>query len=153
VRCRVEVARTVDHIDLRKRGRMLYMIVEYFRAGDAVPVYRRLRDQGRMAPEGLRYLASWVTDDLRRCFQVMECDDPALLRQWTECWADLVDGQRPTKGNEPEMAPHRRRDPAWPDVNLLPLDATGLISVGRRAISGGQPDVSIRGPPRGPEPP
>lgn len=70
---------------------MLYMIVEHFRGGDAVPVYRRFRDRGRMAPEGLRYVSSWVTDDLRRCFQVMECDDRALLDEWMANWADLVD--------------------------------------------------------------
>jgi hypothetical protein len=70
---------------------MLYMIVETFRHGDAIPVYRRFRDRGRMAPEGLRYVASWVTDDFRRCFQVMECDDPELLERWMVQWRDLVD--------------------------------------------------------------
>jgi uncharacterized protein DUF3303 len=70
---------------------MLYMVVEHFRNEDPVPVYRRFRDQGRMAPEGLRYVASWVTQDLRRCFQIMECDDPALLEQWTARWRDLVE--------------------------------------------------------------
>jgi uncharacterized protein DUF3303 len=70
---------------------VLYMIVEHFRAGNAVPVYRRFRDEGRMAPEGLRYVASWVTDDLRRCFQVMECEDRQLLAQWMACWEDLID--------------------------------------------------------------
>ena len=70
---------------------MLYMIVEHFRGGDAVPVYRRFRDQGRLAPEGLRYVASWVTDDLRRCFQIMECEDRQLLAQWTARWEDLID--------------------------------------------------------------
>jgi hypothetical protein len=70
---------------------MVYMIVENFRGGDPVPVYRRFRDQGRLAPEGLRYVGSWVTDDLRRCFQVMECDDPELLAQWTARWKDLID--------------------------------------------------------------
>jgi Protein of unknown function (DUF3303) len=74
-----------------QRKRMLYMIVEHFRGGDAVPVYRRFRDRGRLAPDGLRYVASWVTDDLRRCFQVMECDDRALLEAWMAAWADLVD--------------------------------------------------------------
>lgn len=69
---------------------MLYMIIENFR-GDAAPVYRRFRDQGRLAPEGLRYVSSWVTADLQRCFQVMECDDPALLDQWMARWNDLVD--------------------------------------------------------------
>jgi len=67
------------------------MIVETFRGGDARPVYRRFRDEGRLAPDWLRYLASWVSDDFRRCFQVMECDDPALLAQWTARWDDLVD--------------------------------------------------------------
>ena len=70
---------------------MLYMIVERFRDGDALAVYRRFRDQGRMAPEGLRYLASWVTDDFRRCFQIMECEDRALLAAWTARWEDLIE--------------------------------------------------------------
>ena len=70
---------------------MLYMIVERFRDGDARPVYRRFRDRGRLAPDGLRYIASWVTGDMRRCFQVMECDDPALLDAWMDQWRDIVD--------------------------------------------------------------
>lgn len=70
---------------------MLYMIVEHFRDGDALPVYRRFRDQGRLAPDGLRYVASWVTDDFRRCFQIMECEDPQLLEQWMTKWEDLIE--------------------------------------------------------------
>jgi hypothetical protein len=67
------------------------MVIERFRDGDAVPVYRRFRDRGRLAPAGLRYVASWVTDDFRRCFQIMECDDRELIAQWTAQWEDLVD--------------------------------------------------------------
>ncbi len=70
---------------------MLYMVIETFRDGDARPVYRRFRDQGRLAPEGLRYVSSWVTADLKRCYQVMECEDVALLDQWMAQWRDLVD--------------------------------------------------------------
>jgi hypothetical protein len=70
---------------------MLYMVVENFRGGDAVPVYRRFRDKGRMAPDGLRYVSSWVTTDFRRCFQVMECDELSLPEQWLANWSDLVD--------------------------------------------------------------
>jgi hypothetical protein len=70
---------------------MLYMIIENFRDGDARPVYRRFRERGRLAPEGLQYVASWVTDDLRRCFQVMECDDRGLLDAWMDQWRDIVD--------------------------------------------------------------
>jgi hypothetical protein len=70
---------------------MLYMIVESFRGGDPLPVYRRFRDRGRMAPEGLRYVASWVSDDFRRCFQVMETDERRLLDQWMACWSDITE--------------------------------------------------------------
>lgn len=69
---------------------MLYMIIEDFK-GDPVPAYRRFRDQGRLAPDGLRYVDSWVTSDFRRCYQVMECADPALLQEWIDRWRDLVD--------------------------------------------------------------
>jgi hypothetical protein len=70
---------------------MRFMVIEHFRDGDPRPVYRRFRDQGRLAPDGLAYVASWVTDDLRRCYQVMECDDRALLDAWIARWSDLVD--------------------------------------------------------------
>jgi hypothetical protein len=70
---------------------MLYMVVERFRGGDAKPVYQRFREQGRMAPAGLSYVGSWVTEDLRQCFQVMECENRALLEEWMERWMDLVD--------------------------------------------------------------
>lgn len=70
---------------------MTYLVVERFRNGDAVPVYRRFREKGRLAPEGLRYVASWVADDFKTCWQVMEADDPALLETWMGQWRDLVD--------------------------------------------------------------
>lgn len=70
---------------------MQFLIIETFRGGDPGPVYERFRTHGRLAPDGLRYVASWVTDDLRRCFQVMECDDRALLDRWMLAWSDLVE--------------------------------------------------------------
>jgi hypothetical protein len=69
---------------------MLYMILEHFK-GDPVSVYRRFRDHGRMAPDGLRYVDSWVTPDLQRCYQIVDADDPALVRQWMDRWKDIVD--------------------------------------------------------------
>lgn len=69
---------------------MLYIVLEYFK-GDPAPIYRRFRDQGRLAPDGLRYVNSWVTRDLQRCYQVMECDDPRLLQEWIDGWKDLID--------------------------------------------------------------
>lgn len=70
---------------------MLYVVIEHFHDGDPRPVYDRYRSQGRLAPDGLRYVNSWVTDDLTRCYQVMECDDRGLLDRWIAAWADLVD--------------------------------------------------------------
>jgi hypothetical protein len=70
---------------------MLFMIVEHFKNGDAVPVYRRFREQGRMAPTRVEYVGSWVTSDLTCCYQVMESPDRELLDQWMARWADLVD--------------------------------------------------------------
>ena len=68
----------------------LYLIVERFREGPGA-VYARFRDRGRMAPDGLAYIASWVTEDGRCCYQVMSCADPTLLEAWMANWRDLVD--------------------------------------------------------------
>jgi hypothetical protein len=70
---------------------MLYMVIERFRNRDAAGVYARFREKGRMAPEGLRYVDSWVESNQDRCFQVMEADDPTLLEAWAANWADIVD--------------------------------------------------------------
>ena len=70
---------------------MTFMIVEHFKNGDAVPVYRRFRDHGRLAPEGLRYLTSWVDESLSRCYQLMEADDRRLLDEWIANWSDIVE--------------------------------------------------------------
>ena len=69
----------------------LFMVIEHFRPGQAAAVYRRFRERGRMAPEGLEYLSSWVDLDFRRCFQVMQAEDESLLHDWAAHWDDLVD--------------------------------------------------------------
>jgi hypothetical protein len=65
---------------------MLFMVVERFAGNDMVPVYQHLRTQGRGMPQGLAYVDSWVAADFSRCFQLMECDDAALLQQWVLHW-------------------------------------------------------------------
>jgi len=72
-------------------GGMLYMVVEHFRNKDAVPVYRRFRDSGRMAPEGLIYLSSWVDQSFECCYQLMQTRDRRLIDEWITRWSDLVD--------------------------------------------------------------
>jgi hypothetical protein len=70
---------------------MLYMIIEKFKHQDPIPVYRRFRDRGRLAPEGLQYISSWVDEKLERCFQLMETDDRKLIDDWIANWSDIVE--------------------------------------------------------------
>jgi hypothetical protein len=70
---------------------MLFMVIEQFKNRSARQVYRRARQKGRMLPEGLHYIDSWVATDFNRCFQLMETEDPALFREWTAHWEDLVE--------------------------------------------------------------
>ena len=69
---------------------MLFMVIEHYSNGDAAPVYARFRERGRMAPDGLQYVGSWVTADLAHCYQVME-GERAQLDEWISHWSDIVD--------------------------------------------------------------
>ena len=70
---------------------MLYMVIERFHGGDPAPVYARFRERGRLAPDGLEYVNSWITQDMTTCYQVMQTERRELLDQWIAAWADLVD--------------------------------------------------------------
>ena len=70
---------------------MLFMVIEHFKNRDAAAVYGRFRERGRMAPDGLKYIDSWVEPNFDRCFQLMETDDPRLFEQWIAQWSDLVE--------------------------------------------------------------
>ena len=70
---------------------MLFMVLERYRNSDPRPVYARFRERGRMAPEGLDYISSWITEDLSTCYQVMETANRALLDEWMSHWSDIVD--------------------------------------------------------------
>lgn len=70
---------------------MLFMVIERFKERDAAAIYRRFQERGRMMPDGLKYVDSWVEANLERCFQLMECDDARLLQEWIARWRDLVD--------------------------------------------------------------
>ena len=69
---------------------MKYMVVETFLPGCKALVYERFREKGRMLPDGLRYIASWLEKDGERCFQLMETDSPDLFETWIASWSDLV---------------------------------------------------------------
>ena len=68
---------------------MLYMVVEHFK--DAPAIYRRLREKGRMMPEGLEYVSSWIDVDLKVCWQLMQAKDESLFQRWIDNWKDLMD--------------------------------------------------------------
>ena len=65
---------------------MLFMVIERFEGNDMLPVYRRVRDDGRGLPDGLTYVSSWIEPGFARCFQLMECDDLRLLQTWVLHW-------------------------------------------------------------------
>jgi hypothetical protein len=83
---------------------MLFLVVEHFRDRDPRPVYARFAAHGRCAPPGLEYVASWVTTDLSRCYQVMRCDDRSLLDAWIARWCDLVEFEVHPVLTSPEAA-------------------------------------------------
>ena len=68
---------------------MLYMVVEHFK--DASAIYQRLREKGRMMPEGLEYVSSWIDVDLKICWQLMRAEDESLFQSWIDNWKDLAD--------------------------------------------------------------
>jgi len=70
---------------------MMFMVIEKFRDQDAKSIYERLRDKGRQMPDGLKFVNSWVSADLSRCFQLMETDDITLFQRWIAEWADLME--------------------------------------------------------------
>lgn len=69
---------------------MMYMVVEDFREGCVQAVFRRAAEHGRMLPDGVEYIDSWVSKDLSRCYQLMRCEDRSLLDEWMAEWSDLV---------------------------------------------------------------
>ena len=68
---------------------MLYMVIERFK--DVPAIYQRLREKGRMMPEGLEYVSSWIDVDLKICWQLMRAENESLFRAWTDNWKDLMD--------------------------------------------------------------
>ena len=70
---------------------MLFMVIEKFKNQDGKAVYRKLRDGGRALPDGLKFVSSYVTADLGRCFQLMEVDDITLFQKWIADWQEVVE--------------------------------------------------------------
>ena len=69
---------------------MKYIVIETFRPDCKARVYERFREKGRMLPDGLRYIESWLEKEGDRCFQLMETGAPELFEMWIASWSDLV---------------------------------------------------------------
>jgi hypothetical protein len=70
---------------------MIYMVIEHFKNRNVKEIYKRFEEKGRMMPEGLVYISSWIETNYDRCFQVMKCDDEKLLHEWASNWNDLME--------------------------------------------------------------
>ena len=70
---------------------MLFMVIEHFKGRNPASVYKRFAEQGRLMPDGLEYVNSWIEVGMDRCFQVMKTDNPIVLQEWIKNWGDLVD--------------------------------------------------------------
>jgi hypothetical protein len=91
-----------DHLNVGKKNNVKrYMVIEQFAPGDAAKIYKRYHEKGRMLPDGLVYLDSWLTRDGDRCFQLMETDDHSLFSSWTGQWKDLVKFEIIELGDKP----------------------------------------------------
>jgi Protein of unknown function (DUF3303) len=124
---------------------MLFMVIERYKNRDAKAVYSRFKEKGRMMPEGLKYLGSWVEDNFDRCFQLMECDDPPLFEQWLVHWEDLGDYEivHVVSSAEAADAPSPgARSPIWNcdcfvEENLVLVNAlSSALKRGSRKASG-----------------
>ena len=68
----------------------MYMVIETYLDGPD-PVYERAAARGRLLPDGVDYLDSWVEEATRgRCFQLMRATERALLEIWMQRWSDIV---------------------------------------------------------------
>jgi Protein of unknown function (DUF3303) len=86
---------------------MLYMVIERFK--NAPEIYRRLREKGRMMPDGLEYISSWIDLDLKTCWQIMQTDNPSLFERWTGNWHDLMEFEIVPVRTAAEMAAIMRK--------------------------------------------
>jgi len=82
----MDLSKAINHSRHKRKPIMLFMLIERFKDNDMLPIYKQVRDGGRMLPEGLKYIDSWVEPNFSRCFQLMECDDLRLFQEWVLQW-------------------------------------------------------------------
>lgn len=69
---------------------MLYMVIEKFYPDKIKDLYKRFEEKGRMMPEGVNYINSWINEEVSICYQVMESSSEEKLQEWISHWNDLA---------------------------------------------------------------
>ena len=67
------------------------MIIERFKKDKVRKLYERFDKQGRLLPEGVVYLDSWIDENVDICFQLMESESVVMIYEWVNKWNDLAD--------------------------------------------------------------
>lgn len=70
---------------------MTFLIIETFHKGQAKAIYQRFDQKGRMLPDGVRYINSWIDEAVTVCYQIMESDSREKIVEWTKHWNDLAE--------------------------------------------------------------
>ena len=70
---------------------MLYMIIEKFHQGKIKQLYERFDERGRLMPDGVNYINSWIDINVETCYQIMESKSEEKLLEWVNNWNDLAD--------------------------------------------------------------
>ena len=123
---------------------MLFMVIETFRGQDVKAVYRHFRDRGRMMPDGLSFVGSWVEASGSRCFQLMECGDVTLLQRWVAEWSPLIEFEIvPVAPGSDELKLAAAKIAAWSGVRVV-IAATDTEGVVLGAVEGRAVGTAVR---------
>lgn len=68
-----------------------YMIIEHFHPQKVKALYQRFEKKGRMLPDGVIYINSWIDENVETCYQLMESESLEKLEEWVSYWEDLAD--------------------------------------------------------------
>jgi Protein of unknown function (DUF3303) len=69
---------------------MQFMVIERFDPRKLKELYQRFAEKGRMLPEGVEFINSWIDEPVSTCYQLMEAVSPEKISEWTCLWEDLA---------------------------------------------------------------
>ena len=69
---------------------MTYLIIERFYPEKVKALYQRFEAEGRLLPDGVQYLNSWIDEKIETCYQLMESDTQEKLLEWVSRWSEFA---------------------------------------------------------------